>query len=185
MIIYVLLTVFIGGLMVGRTPEYLGKKLGPYDVKMASLVIILPAAFVLSGAALAVTTEAGRAGIFNPGAQGFSEVLYAFASTSNNNGSAFAGLSGNSPFYNLVFGLWMFAGRYLIIVPVLAVAGSLASKNASPFSPGTLPTHTPLFTIMLIGVILLLDVLTYVPSLALGPITEHLHLFHAGGVAAP
>jgi potassium-transporting ATPase potassium-binding subunit len=180
MLIYVLLTVFMGGLMVGRTPEYLGKKLGAFDIKMASLCILIPAASVLLGTAIAISTEAGVAGISNPGAQGFTEVLYAVASASNNNGSAFAGLSANSPFYNILLGVIMLIGRYGIIIPTLALAGSLAVKNKVPVSSGTLPTHTPLFTAMLVGSILMIDVLTYVPALALGPIAEHMHLFHVG-----
>lgn len=181
MIIYVILTVFIGGLMVGRTPEYLGKKLGPYEIKMASLCILIPAALVLGGSALCVVTEAGRAGIFNPGAQGFTEVLYAVASASNNNGSAMAGLSANSTFYNILLGCAMLIGRFGIILPTLALAGAIAQKNTVPEGPGTLPTHTPLFVAMLVGSILMLDVLTYVPALALGPIAEHMHLYHAAG----
>ncbi|MDX1975707.1 MAG: potassium-transporting ATPase subunit KdpA [Rickettsiales bacterium] len=177
MIIYVLFTVFIGGLMVGRTPEYLGKKLGPYEIKMASLVLIIPAICVLLGSALAVLTEAGRSATLNVGSQGFSEILYAFSSASNNNGSALAGLSANSPFYNIALGICMFVGRYWLIIFVLALAGSLAKKNTVPFNQGTLPTHTPLFLVMLVGAIILLDVLTYLPALALGPIAEHLHVF--------
>ena len=184
MLMFVLLTVFIGGLMVGRTPEYLGKKLGAYEIKMASLVILIPAALVLVGTAIAVATEAGRAGILNPGAQGFSEVLYAFSSAANNNGSAFAGLTASTPFYNILLGIIMFIGRYFIIVPVLAIAGSLASKNTVPVGAGTLPTHTPLFISMLVGVVVMIGVLTYVPALALGPVVEHLHLFHAVGGAS-
>jgi K+-transporting ATPase ATPase A chain len=178
MMMFVLLTVFIGGLMVGRTPEYLGKKLGPLEIKMASLVILIPAFLVLIGSAIAVTFEAGRAGILNSGAQGFSEILYAFTSAANNNGSAFAGLSVNTPFYNILLGICMIVGRYWVIIPVLAIAGSLAAKNITPTSAGTLPTHTPLFISMLVGVVVLLGVLTYVPALALGPIAEHLHLVH-------
>ncbi len=176
MIIYVIITVFIGGLMVGRTPEYLGKKLGPFEIKMASLVIIIPACFVLTGTALAVSMQAGIAAVGNEGAQAFSEILYAFSSATNNNGSAFGGLSANNPFYNTLLGICMFIGRYWVFVPVLAIAGSLASKNMVPLSPGTLPTHTPLFVVMLVGVVILLDVLTYVPALALGPIAEHMQL---------
>ena len=179
MLVFVLLTVFIGGLMVGRTPEYLGKKLGPFEIKMASLVILLPSALVLVGTAAALMCEAGRAGIQNPGAQGFSEVLYAFSSAANNNGSAFAGLSANTPFYNIALGLVMFIGRYWLIVPVLAIAGSMVTKNTVPVSAGTMPTHTPMFVSMLVGVIVLIGVLTYVPSLALGPVAEQLHLTHA------
>lgn len=183
MLMYVLLTVFIGGLMVGRTPEYLGKKLGPFEIKMASLVILVPAMVVLIGTAVAVVTASGKAGILNPGAQGFSEILYAFSSAGNNNGSAFAGLSANTPFYNIALGIAMFVGRYWVIVPVLAIAGSLATKNIVPSSAGTLPTHTPLFASLLIGLIVILGVLTYVPALALGPVVEHMHLFHVAGVA--
>lgn len=181
MLMFVLLTVFIGGLMVGRTPEYVGKKLGAYEIKMASVVILIPAALVLIGTAVAVLTEAGRAGIANPGAQGFSEVLYAYTSAVNNNGSAFAGLTASTPFYNVSLGLVMFFGRYFLIIPVLAIAGSLAAKNTVPQSAGTLPTHTPLFISMLVGVVVLIGVLTYVPALALGPVVEHLHLFHVAG----
>jgi potassium-transporting ATPase potassium-binding subunit len=181
MLMFVLLTVFIGGLMVGRTPEYMGKKLGVFEIKMASLVLLIPAILVLLGTALAVMTEAGRAGIQNPGAQGFSEILYAYSSAANNNGSAFAGLTASSPFYNISLGIVMLLGRYLLIIPVLAIAGSLAEKNTVPFSAGTLPTHTPIFTSMLVGIIILIGVLTYVPALALGPVAEHLHLFRLEG----
>lgn len=179
-LMFVLLTVFMGGLMVGRTPEYLGKKLGTFDVKMASLVILIPTMLTLVGTAVAVSFEAGRAGMLNSGAQGFTEILYAFSSASNNNGSAFAGLSVNSPFYNIILGLVMFIGRYWIIVPVLAVAGSLVTKNTVPLSPGTLPTHTPLFVVMLVVVIILFGMLSYVPALALGPVVEHIKLYGTG-----
>lgn len=175
MLMFVILTVFIGGLMVGRTPEYLGKKIGVFEIKMASIVILVPAMVVLIGTAIAVTTEAGKAGILNTGAQGFSEILYAFASAGNNNGSAFAGLSANTPFYNTALGISMFIGRYFIIIPVLAIAGAMAAKNTTPVSAGTLPTHTPLFVSMLVGIVMIIGVLTYVPSLALGPIAEHLN----------
>lgn len=185
MLVYVVLTVFIGGLMVGRTPEYLGKKLGAFEIKMASLCILIPATCVLLGTALAVATEAGRVAILNPGGQGFTEILYAVASASNNNGSAFAGLSSNTPFYNIMLGLLMVIGRYGIIIPVLALAGSFASKHKVTTSLGTLPTHTPLFIIMLVGSIILLDVLTYVPVLAMGPIVEHVHLFKAPAGVVP
>jgi len=174
MMMFVILTVFIGGLMVGRTPEYLGKKIGVFEIKMASVVILIPALVVLIGTAIAVSTQAGRAGMLNSGAQGFSEILYAFSSAGNNNGSAFAGLSANTPFYNIALGIAMFVGRYFVIIPVLAIAGSLAAKNITPNSAGTLPTHTPLFTSMLVGVVIMIGVLTYVPALALGPIAEHL-----------
>lgn len=176
MLVFVILTVFIAGLMVGRTPEYLGKKIGGYEIKMASIAVLLPCALVLGATALAVVTPLGKAGIFNPGAQGFSEVLYAFTSAANNNGSAFAGLSANTPFYNTLLGLCMLFGRFFVLLPVLAIAGSLAVKKTVPVSAGTLPTHTPLFIVILIGVILLLGVLTYAPALALGPVIEHLNM---------
>jgi len=181
MLMYVLITVFIGGLMVGRTPEYLGKKLGVQEIKIALLIIVIPPTMALFGAALAVATEAGRMAVFNPGAQGFSEVLYAFASVSNNNGSAFAGLQAQSAFYNVTTGLCMAIGRYGLIVLALAIAGALAAKNATPPSAGTLPTHTPLFAFLLVCVILL-NALTYIPSVALGPVAEHIHLFPSGKV---
>ncbi len=176
MLIFVIVTVFIAGLMVGRTPEYLGKKIQSFEVKMASIAILAPCACVLIATAIAVVCKDGLAGMFNPGAQGFSEVLYAFTSASNNNGSAFAGLSANTPFYNTALGVCMLIGRFFVIIPVLAIAGSLAAKKAVPDSAGTLPTHTPLFVAVLIGVIVLVGVLTYAPSLALGPVIEHLHM---------
>lgn len=183
-LMFVLLTVFVGGLMVGRTPEYLGKKLGTFEIKMASVVMVLPGALMLAGAALAAATEAGRAGVLNPGAQGFSEILYAYASASNNNGSAFAGLSTNTPFYNITLAICMLLGRYLLILPVLALAGSLAAKKTVAASAGTLPTHTPLFMFMLCFVILL-NLLTYLPSLALGPVAEYLHNTPVSGQVNP
>ena len=176
MLVFVIITVFIAGLMVGRTPEYLGKKIGAFEIKMASLAILIPPFFVLFGTALAVLLDAGKAGIANPGAQGFSEILYAFTSASNNNGSAFAGLNANTPFYNVALGVCMLFGRYWVIIPVLAIAGSLAAKNTAPASAGTLSTHTPLFITFLIGVVLLVGVLTFLPVLALGPVIEHLNL---------
>ncbi len=176
MLIFVIVTVFIAGLMVGRTPEYLGKKIQSFEIKMACVAILAPCACVLIGTAIAVIAKDGLAGIFNPGAQGFSEVLYAFTSAANNNGSAFAGLSANTPFYNTALGVCMLVGRFFVIIPVLAIAGSLAAKKAVPASAGTLPTHTPLFVAVLIGVIVLVGVLTYAPSLALGPVIEHLNL---------
>lgn len=182
MTMFVIIAVFIGGLMVGRTPEYLCKKLGPYEIKMASLVILTPAALVLLGTAIAVSVDAGRAGVLNSGPHGFTEILYAVSSAANNNGSAFAGLSVNTPFYNTLLGICMFFGRFFVIIPVLAIAGALASRNSVPISNGTLPTHTPFFTGMLVGIVVLLGVLTYIPSLALGPVAEHLKLFAAGGV---
>ncbi len=176
MLIFVIIAVFIAGLMVGRTPEYLGKKIQAFEIKMASIAMLAPCLFVLIGTAIAVMTKAGQAGIFNPGAQGFSEVLYAFTSATNNNGSAFAGLSANTPFYNTALGICMLAGRFFIIVPVLAMAGSLAAKKTVPNSSGTLPTHTPLFIAVLVGVILIVGVLTYAPTLALGPVVEHFNM---------
>ncbi len=173
MLVFVIVAVFIAGLMVGRTPEYLGKKVNAFEMKMASIAILIPCACVLIGTAVAVLTEAGRAGIYNPGAQGFSEVLYAFTSASNNNGSAFAGLSANTPFYNTALGLCMLFGRFWVMIPVLAIAGSLAAKNTVPASAGTLPTHTPLFVATLAGVVVLVGVLTFVPALALGPVAEY------------
>jgi len=165
--------------MVGRTPEYLGKKIEAYEMKMSSLVILIVPALVLVGTAVAVVTPAGKAGMANPGAHGFSEVLYAFSSGPNNNGSAFAGLSANTPFYNIAIGLAILFGRYWLAVPVLAIAGSLAAKKIVPSSPGTLPTNTPLFVALLVGVVILVGALTYVPALALGPIVEHLNLIGA------
>jgi K+-transporting ATPase ATPase A chain len=179
MLVFAVLTVFIAGLMIGRTPEYLGKKIEAYEMKMSSLVILITPALVLIGAAVGVVSAAGKAGMLNPGAHGFSEVLYAFSSASNNNGSAFAGLSANTPFYNTALGLAMLFGRYWLAVPVLAIAGSLARKKTVPTGPGTLPTHTPLFVVLLVGVVILVGALTYVPALALGPIVEHLMLVAA------
>ncbi len=176
MLVFVIVSVFIAGLMVGRTPEYLGKKINAFEMKMASVVILVPCAATLLGTAVAVMTEAGRAGILNTGAQGFSEVLYALASASNNNGSAFAGLSANTPFYNTLLGICMLLGRFWIMIPVLAIAGSLASKNTVPPSAGTLPTHTPLFVAVLAGIVVLVGVLTFVPALALGPVAEYFNL---------
>ena len=175
-LMFAIVAVFIAGLMVGRTPEYLGKKIEAYEMKMASLVILITPVLVLIGTAVAVMVDGGRKTIFNPGIHGFSEVLYAFSSAGNNNGSAFAGLGANTPFYNTALGLAMFFGRYFIIVPVLAVAGALAKKKIVPASLGTLPTHTPLFVTMLVGSIVIVGALTYIPALALGPIVEHLVL---------
>jgi K+-transporting ATPase ATPase A chain len=179
MLLFAVIAVFIAGLMVGRTPEYLGKKIEAYEMKMASLGILVPCAVVLIGTAVAVVAKAGTSAIFNPGAHGFSEVLYAFSSTGNNNGSAFAGLGANTPFYNVALGLVMFFARYWIAIPVLALAGSLARKKTVPQSSGTLPTHTLLFVVFLIGTVLLVGALTFVPALALGPIVEHLMLVGA------
>ena len=173
MLVFVIVTVFIAGLMVGRTPEYLGKKIQSFEIKMASIAILIPLLFVLFGTAIAVLLDAGKAGILNAGAQGFSEVLYAFTSATNNNGSAFAGLTANTPFYNTALGLCMLFGRFGVMLPVLAIAGSLATKKTVPESSGTLQTHTPLFITFLVGVVVMVGVLTYVPALALGPIAEH------------
>jgi K+-transporting ATPase ATPase A chain len=176
MLVFAIIAVFVAGLMVGRTPEYLGKKIEAYEMKMASLVILCPPAVVLIGTAVAVVSPGGTATILNPGAHGFSEVLYAFSSAGNNNGSAFAGLGANTPFYNTALGIAMLFARYWLAIPTLAIAGSLARKKSVPPGPGTLPTHTPLFVGLLIGVVLLVGALTFVPALALGPIVEHLTL---------
>jgi K+-transporting ATPase ATPase A chain len=179
MIVFAIIAVFVAGLMVGRTPEYLGKKIEAYEMKMASLVILIPPAVVLIGAAVGVVTPGGRATIFNPGAHGFSEVLYAFSSAGNNNGSAFAGLGANTPFYNTALGFAMLFARYWLAIPTLAIAGSLARKKIVPAGPGTLPTHTPLFATLLVGVVILVGALTFIPALALGPIVEHLTMVAA------
>ncbi len=179
MLMFAIIAVFVAGLMVGRTPEYLGKKIESYEMKMSSLVILITPALVLIGTSVGVVTAAGKAGIANPGIHGFSEILYAFSSASNNNGSAFAGLSANTPFYNTALGLCMLFGRYWLAVPVLAIAGALARKKIVPVGAGTLPTHTPLFVGLLVGVVLLVGALTFVPALALGPIVEHLTLIAA------
>ena len=178
MLLFVLLAVFIAGLMIGRSPEYLGKKIDTREIKMTALAILVTPTLVLIGSALAMATEAGRAGILNPGPHGFSEVLYALSSAANNNGSAFAGLSANTPFYNLLLALAMFVGRFGIILPVLAIAGSLVAKKAQPVSSGTLPSHGTLFIGLLTGTILLVAALTFVPVLAIGPLAEHLQLTH-------
>jgi K+-transporting ATPase ATPase A chain len=174
MLMFVLITVFVAGLMVGRTPEYLGKKIEAFEIKMASLVILIPAATVLIGTAVAVMIKPGLAGIFNPGPHGFSEILYAFSSAANNNGSSFAGLNANTFFYNITLGCAMLIGRFWLMIPVLAAAGSLARKKLVPAGAGTLPTHTPLFVLFLVAVILLVGALTFIPALALGPIAEYL-----------
>ena len=176
MLLFAIVTVFIAGLMVGRTPEYLGKKIEAYEMKMASLAILVPNLLVLACTALAVATGAGRAGVFNPGPHGFSEVLYAFSSMANNNGSAFGGLGAGSTFYTVLGGVAMWLGRFGVLVPALAVAGSLARKKQVPVGAGTLPTHTPLFVLLLLGTIVLVGALTHLPGLALGPVVEHLQL---------
>jgi K+-transporting ATPase ATPase A chain len=179
MLVFAIIAVFVAGLMVGRTPEYLGKKIEAYEMKMSSLVILIVPALVLVGTSIGVVTAAGKAGIANPGPHGFSEILYAFSSAPNNNGSAFAGLSGNTPFYNTALGLAILFGRYWLAVPVLAIAGALARKKIVPAGAGTLATHTPLFVALLVGVVILVGALTYVPALALGPVVEHLMLIAA------
>jgi K+-transporting ATPase ATPase A chain len=176
MLIFAILTVFIAGLMIGRTPEYLGKKIETFDMKMMSIAILVTPILVLAGTALAVVCEAGRAGIANPGVHGFSEILYALSSAANNNGSAFAGLSANTPFYNALLAVAMWFGRFGVIVPVLAIAGSLAGKKRLPVTEGTLPTHGPLFVVLIIGSVLLVGLLNYVPALALGPVVEQFML---------
>jgi K+-transporting ATPase ATPase A chain len=177
MIAFAVVAVFIAGLMVGRTPEYLGKKIEVREMKLISIAILVTPILVLAGTAVAVVAGAGKAGIANPGAHGFSEILYALTSAANNNGSAFAGLSANTPFYNGLLGLAMWLGRFGVIVPVLAIAGALAAKKRLPVTGGTLPTHGPLFVSLLIGTVLLVGLLNYVPALALGPIVEHLVLW--------
>jgi len=179
MLAFAIIAVFVAGLMVGRTPEYLGKKIESYEMKMSSLMILIPTAIVLIGASIGVVTGAGKAGISNPGIHGFSEILYGFSSAGNNNGSAFAGLSANTPFYNTALGIVMLFARYWLAVPALAIAGSLARKKIVPPGAGTLPTDTPLFVGLLVGVVILVGALTFVPALALGPIVEHLNLIAA------
>lgn len=176
MLLFAVMAVFLAGLMIGRTPEYLGKKIEAYDIQMVSIAILLPPLLVLLGTALAVMVPAGVAGLANPGPHGFSEILYAFTSAANNNGSAFAGLSANTPFYNILLGLVMWLGRFGVIVPVLALAGHLAAKKRIAPSAGTLPTHGPLFVVLLMGTVVLVGALSYVPVLALGPVVEQLML---------
>ena len=180
MLIFAILAVFIAGLMIGRTPEYLGKKIEVHEMKLTSIAILVTPTVVLAGTAIAVATLSGQAGIANPGAHGFSEILYALSSAANNNGSAFAGLSANTPFYNTLLGMAMWLGRFGVIVPVLAMAGALASKKRLPETAGTMPTHGPLFVFLLISTVLLVGLLNYVPALALGPIVEHLMLWKVG-----
>lgn len=174
MLAFAVVAVFIAGLMVGRTPEYLGKKIEAYEMKMASLVVLIPCALVVVGAAVAVALPAGVAGIANPGAHGFSEILYALSSASNNNGSAFGGLSANTPFWNILLGICMFFARFPLAIGMLAIAGSLAAKKHVPPSAGTLPTHTPLFVVLLASTVIVIGALTFLPALALGPIAEYL-----------
>jgi K+-transporting ATPase ATPase A chain len=174
MLMMAIITVFIAGLMVGRTPEYLGKKIEMFEMKMAILTVLVVNALVKVGTAVGVATKAGAAGVLNPGPHGFTEVIYAFSSAANNNGSAFAGLTANTVFYNTLLGIAMFIGRFWVIIPVLAIAGSLAKKKQVPASLGTLPTHTPLFVLLLIGVIVIVSALSFMPAWALGPIAEQL-----------
>ena len=176
MLVYAVIAVFLAGLMIGRTPEYLGKKIEAFDIKMASLVILIPPMIILGGTAIAVLMDAGKAGVANPGAHGFSEILYAFSSAVGNNGSAFAGLSANTPFYNMALGFEMFFGRIWLMIPVLALAGSLAAKKRIPTSIGSMATHTQMFVWLLIGTVLLVGALNFVPALALGPVIEHLNM---------
>lgn len=176
MLLFVLLAVFIAGLMIGRTPEFLGKKVDVWEMKMTALAILVTPALVLIGTALAMMTDAGRSAMANPGIHGFSEVLYAVSSASNNNGSAFAGLSANTPFWNLLLAVCMLLGRFGIIIPVMAIAGAMSVKKVQPVGNGTLPTHGPLFIALLIGTVLLVGALTFIPALALGPVAEHLQL---------
>jgi potassium-transporting ATPase potassium-binding subunit len=177
MLVFALLAVFVAGLMIGRTPAYLGKKIEPFEMQMVSVAILVTPLLVLLGTAAAVMTEAGRAGIQDAGPHGFTEVLYAFSSAANNNGSAFAGLSANTPFYNLLLAIAMAVGRFGVILPVLALAGSFAAKPRAEASAGSLPTHGPLFVGLLVGTVLLVGLLNYVPALALGPVVEHLMLW--------
>jgi K+-transporting ATPase ATPase A chain len=174
MLAFVIIAVFVAGLMVGRTPEYLGKKIEIFEMKMSAVIVLIPVIITLFGTAIALITSAGRAGIFNAGPQGFSEVLYAFTSAANNNGSAFAGLSGNNLFYNISLGIAMIMGRFILLVAALAIAGSLSIKSKLPTTNGTLPTHNLLFIGWLAGVIIIVGALSFLPALALGPIVQHL-----------
>jgi K+-transporting ATPase ATPase A chain len=179
MLVFAIMTVFIAGLMIGRTPEYLGKKIEAFEMKMTAIAILVTPILALGLAAIAVAVDAGRAGIANPGAHGFSEILYAYTSAANNNGSAFGGISANTPFYNLTLAVAMALGRFGVVVPVLAMAGSLAAKQRMAVTAGTLPTHGLLFVALLIGTVVLVGLLNYVPALALGPVVEHLQLWYA------
>jgi K+-transporting ATPase ATPase A chain len=179
MLAFVIVAVFVAGLMVGRTPEYLGKKIEAYEMKMASLILLIPVFTALIGTAIGVMTAAGRASVLNPGPHGFTEILYAFSSATANNGSAFAGLNVNTPFYNTALGVTMFFARYWLAIPALAIGGSLALKKKVPAAgAGTLSTHTPLFIFWLIAVVIIVGALGFLPALALGPIVEHLMIFH-------
>jgi K+-transporting ATPase ATPase A chain len=180
MLMFVIVAVFVAGLMVGRTPEYLGKKIEPFEMKMAALAVLIPCGLVLMGTAIAVLWPSNASNVPNPGPHGFSEILYAYSSAANNNGSAFAGYGANNPFNNMLLGLCMFFSRFWIIIPVLAAAGSLAAKKQVPITAGTLPTHGPVFVVMLIAVVVIVGALTFVPALALGPIVEHLQMSGIG-----
>jgi potassium-transporting ATPase potassium-binding subunit len=177
MLAFAIVAVFVAGLMVGRTPEYMGKKIESFEMKMAALMVLIPPVTVKIGTAIAVATTAGQSAVLNPGAHGFSEILYAFSSVANNNGSAFAGLGTNTNFYNVILGIAMLLGRYWLAVPALAIAGSLAAKKKVPPGAGTLPTHTPLFIVWLVGVVVIVGALSFFPALALGPIVEHLMIY--------
>jgi potassium-transporting ATPase potassium-binding subunit len=179
MLVFAIIAVFVAGLMIGRTPEYLGKKIESFEMKMAAVTILVPPFVVLVGTAIAVLVDPGKAGVANPGAHGFSEILYAFSSAGNNNGSAFAGLSANTPFYNTMLGFAMLFSRFWLAVPTLAIAGALAAKKTVPPGLGTLPTHTPLFIVLLASTVVVVGALTFVPALALGPVVEHLILIGA------
>ena len=172
----VILTVFIAGLLVGRTPEYLGKKIEAYDIKMAMIAVIAPSASILIFSALTVLIPAGTSSIMSTGPHGFSEVIYAFSSAAANNGSAFAGLNANTPYYNIMLGLCMLIGRYATIIPVFAIAGNMSLKNISPVSAGSFSTDNTVFAVLLIGVIIIVAALTFLPTLSLGPIVEHLQM---------
>lgn len=180
MLVFAIVTVFIAGLMVGRTPEYLGKKIEPFEMKMASLVVLIPCVLVLVGTALSLLTGNGQSSMSNPSAHGFSELLYNYSSMGNNNGSAFAGFNANVPFHNYLGAILMWISRFWLAIPVLAIAGSLARKKTIPVGPGTLPTHTPLFVALLVSTVLIVGALTFIPALALGPIAEHLSML--GGI---
>jgi len=179
MLVFAIIAVFVAGLMIGRTPEYMGKKIESFEMKMAAVTILVPPFLVLVGTAIAVMVDPGKAGVANPGAHGFSEILYAFSSASNNNGSAFGGISANTPFYNTALGVCMFFARYWLAVPTLAIAGALAAKKTVPPGLGTLPTHTPLFIVLLASTVIVVGALTFVPALALGPVVEHLVMIGA------
>jgi K+-transporting ATPase ATPase A chain len=174
MLVFAVIAVFVAGLMVGRTPEYLGKRIEAFEMKMSAMVILIPIFLVLVGTALAVVLPQGRSAVSNNGPHGFSEILYAFSSASNNNGSAFAGLSTDNVFYNVALGLTMLFARYWLAVPVLAMGGALAMKKRIPPSAGTLPTHTPLFIVWLVAVVVIVGALSFLPALALGPLVEQL-----------